>query len=69
MSNVHVVVNRPFCLKGKRQEVGTVVEVDKTVAAELCACGKAAPAAAPKPVPTVKAAAAPSAAGKKEPQP
>lgn len=67
MRTVQLVVLRPFAIRGQRQEVGTVVEVDASTAAELRACNKAGP------VPTANTATpdtAPARAArvKKEPQ-
>ena len=42
-----VKVTRAFCLAGLRQEVGAVVEVSESLAAELVATGKASRDAAP----------------------
>ena len=40
MSTIKVKVTRAFCLKGKRQEVDKVIELDGGLAKELNAIGK-----------------------------
>lgn len=40
---VRVKVNRAFLYKGARQEVGRIVELPQSVAAETCALGKSEP--------------------------
>lgn len=41
MKTVNVKVMRPFLVRGQRQEVGAVLEVDRVLAGELTSAGKA----------------------------
>ena len=70
MKTVTVKVTRAFLMKGVRQEVGTILEVDNVLAGELRSAGKAIAAEklAPKPEPKPEAEAEPTPA-KEEPAP
>lgn len=46
---IRIVVTRPFLLGGVRQELGTELDLDPVVAAELVTMGKAAKVAPPQP--------------------
>lgn len=57
MKNVTVKVTRAFLVGGKRQEVGTVLDVDLVLAGELTSAGKAVripPKVEAKPEPKVE---------------
>lgn len=66
MKTITVRVTRPFLVKGVRQEVGAILEVDNILAGELKSAGKAVAAekAEPKQEAKVEAEVKPQRGGK-----
>ncbi len=64
---IRVLVVRAFCIRGERQEPGSIVEAPAVIGRELIALGKAslAPEPAPDPVPPPSEPASPSKSHKK----